>query len=348
MNGWLHVALTGVIVLAATNFWLVFRVLRPLRRLALQAGDVSKGNLTAFQQDCGGIPEIGILRRTMASMAGHVLRAQEEGTAYRHALTDGQEAERARIAHELHDDTVQALVAIAQSIDLASNWVEKDPARAAVMLKTARTQAVETVEGLRRLIANLRPPALEELGLIPALTMLAENEDDTAITIKATGEQRRLHETYELTLFRAVQEAVHNAQRHGAAHHIAIQVDYKTNEVRLAVHDDGKGFQLPEDVDFLTKQGHFGLIGIRERVHHLNGDVHISSKPGQGTELRVTLPLASAEQPNEAVRDPVCGAVIQPQKAHGSVKYQDETYYFCCPVCQGAFQTNPELYLASD
>jgi len=347
LNGWFHIALTSLVLFAATNLWLVYRVLKPLHCLAIQVGDVSRGNLTALQQPYGGIPEIGILRHSMASMVGHVRRAQEEGTAYRHALTDGQEAERARIAHELHDDTVQVLVAIAQSIDLASTWLDTDPTRGAVMLKMARTQAVEAVEGLRRLIADLRPPALEELGLMPALQMLAENEEGIAVTVKATGKERRLNETRELTLFRAAQEAIHNAQRHGQAQHSTVEVDYHPQEVCLTVTDNGAGFNLPEHLDCLAKDGHYGLLGMYERIHHLKGDIHISSKPGHGTELVVTLPLDTIDQPSEAVRDPVCGAIIQSQQAYDSVTYKGQRYYFCCPVCQGAFQSDPEMYLTS-
>lgn len=346
MNNWIALALTGLLLLVAANLWLVFRVLRPLRRLAAQADAVSKGNLNAFQQPCGGIAEIGVLRHTMASMAGHVRRTQADGITYRHALTDGQEAERARIAHELHDETVQALVAIAQSIDLASSWIETEPARASAMLKTARTQAVESVEGLRRLIADLRPPALEELGLIPALKLFAENTNEATVIITVAGGERRLGEAQELTLFRSVQEAIHNAQRHGKARQIQVEVHYQPNEVRLMIQDDGVGFRLPQDLESLAKEGHFGLMGIQERVHHLNGAVQISSRPGHGTKLTVTLPLAALSQPTETVRDPVCGAVIQPQQAYGSVQYQGQSYYFCCPVCQGAFQHEPETYLA--
>ncbi len=347
MNAWFHIALGGLVVLAATNVWLVFRVLKPLRRLASQANEVSQGNLSAFQQPGGGIPEIGLLRQTMASMAGHVRRAQQEGAAYRHALSDGQEAERTRIARELHDDTVQSLVAIAQSIDLASTWIEQDPARSLATLKTARTQSVETVEGLRRLIANLRPPALEELGLMPALRMLAENETDMEVTVQAAGQERRLDEARELTLFRAAQEAVRNAERHGRAKHVRVEVDYQPQAVRLTVKDDGIGARLPAHLDSLAKGRRYGLLGLRERVEHLNGEVRVSGQPGQGAELRVTLPLDTLDQPAEAVRDPVCGAVIQPQQAYGSVEYEGQRYYFCCPVCQGAFQSDPKTYLAS-
>ena len=95
----------------------------------------------------------------------------------------------------------------------------------------------------------------------------------------------------------------------------------------------------------MAKEGHFGLVGIHERVQHLKGTVRISSRPNQGAEMIVTLPLSALGQPSETVRDPVCGAIIQPQQAYGSVQYKDQRYYFCCPVCQGAFQSDPEMYL---
>lgn len=347
MTDWFHVALTILVLFAVTNFWLVFRVLRPLRKLAIQTADLSRGNLTALQQPCGGIPEIGILRRTMASMAAHVRRSHDDGIAYRHALTNGQEAERARIAHELHDDTIQSLVAIAQSLDFALTWVEKDCVRAAAMLKTARQQAVETIEGLRRLIANLRPPALEELGLIPALQMLAESETGAEVKVRTTGIERRLQAGQELSLFRVAQEAIHNAQRHGHATQISVEVDYQRQRIRLTTCDNGVGFRPPQHFDQLARSGHYGLLGMEERIQHLNGTIQIVSAPESGTTLVVELPLDNLDQPTETVKDPVCGAWIQPQQAYGSVRYEGEKYYFCCPVCQGAFQQNPETCLGS-
>ncbi len=345
MNGWLHVTITVLVLLLVTNIWLVYRVLNPLHRLASQTIDVAQGNLVAFNQPCGGIQEIGILSQTMASMAGHVRRAHQESAAYRYALIDGQEAERARLAHELHDDTVQSLIAIAQSINLATGWIEKDPARAVGMLNAARTQAVESVDSLRGLIANLRPPALEELGLVPALQMLAENEQGVMLTVTTMGKERRVPEAHELTLFRSAQEAVRNAVRHGQAKHIVIEIHYQPNEIRLVTRDDGKGFNLPKRLDSLADGGHYGLLGMYERVQQLRGSVRISSQRGQGTQIDVLLPLDGRNQPNEAVHDPVCGAIIYPQQAFGSVMYENQRYYFCCPVCQGAFQSNPETYL---
>lgn len=330
------------------NVWLVSRVLRPLQRLSARTSKLAQGDLSALEQPCDGVREIDALRHTMASMAQHVQRAQAEGLVYRHALTDGQEAERARIAHELHDDTVQSLVAIAQSIELSLNWLEREPDRARSMLGLVRTQAVESVENVRRLIADLRPPALEELGIVAALNMLAQQGDISEIQVSVSGDARRIGASQELALFRIAQEAVRNAQRHGKPSCILLDLTFDRHEVRLVVRDDGTGFTPPTLLDCLAQELHFGLLGIQERVRQLNGTLKLSSRPNEGTAIRVTLPLESVEQPTERVRDPVCGAIIEPQQAYGSTTYEAQRYYFCCPVCQGAFQRQPDTYAAAN
>lgn len=282
----------------------------------------------------------------MASMAEHVRRAQVEGNVYRSTLTNGQEAERARIARELHDDTVQSLVAIAQSIDLTMNWIGKDPTQSISTLKFARTRAIETVDNLRRMIGNLRPPALEELGLVTALKMLAKDVSDISVNIKTEGIERRLAEAQELTLFRSAQEAIRNVQKHSHAERVIVEVQYHPSEVSLSIDDNGNGFPMPEHFECLVKEGHYGLMGIYERVHSLDGTLRLSSTPGRGTQMTIMLPIASTSQPTETERDPVCGALIHPQQAYGSVVHNGQRYHFCCPVCQGAFQRSPDTYLA--
>ncbi|MBC7869774.1 MAG: YHS domain-containing protein [Chitinophagaceae bacterium] len=334
-----------VALLVVSNLWVYWRVLLPLRKLAAQATALTGGDLTVFQSPCGGIGEIDQLRRAMAGMVGHIRRTQQQTSVYRDALTNGQEAERARIAHELHDDTTQALIAIAQSLDLAGQWIGTERPQAAEMLKGARIQAVEAVGNLRRLIADLRPPALEELGLVPALRML--NLPDIVIDVEVEGQQRRLDEHEELALFRVAQEAVRNSARHGLVHQIDMQVAYLKDRTRLVVTDDGKGFDLAR-MDTLAAEGHYGLLGIQERIQHLNGTVAVRTAPKQGTRIQVEIPLKTDFQPSDVVRDPVCSAIIQPQQAYGSTVYEGERYYFCCPVCQGAFQRDPQLYLVEN
>jgi signal transduction histidine kinase/YHS domain-containing protein len=332
------------LTLIGSNIWLYSRVFHPLRQLATQAKKLSSGDFTALEQNESGIPEIDTLRMAMNAMVGHVRRAQAQERTYIEALTNGQENERARIAHELHDDTVQSLIAIAQSLEIAGGLLDPNsPARD--ILKLAREQAIESVSNLRRLISNLRPPMLEELGLVPALRMLAEGTHGTQVSIQASGHIRRLNNTKELALFRSAQEAIHNAQRHGQAKHIKVVLDFTPEATRLSIQDDGSGFELPPTRDVLSANGHYGLVGMFERIQSLEGKVELTSTIGHGTQFNIVLPVQDYAQPDDVVRDPVCSAAIQPQEAYASLDYQGQRYYFCCPVCQGAFQTEPEAYL---
>ncbi|MBZ0298412.1 MAG: YHS domain-containing protein [Anaerolineae bacterium] len=333
------------VLLVASNAWFFFRVLRPLRRLSYQAEQIRQGDLMSFERHCGGIPEIRVLRRAMAGMSGHILRTQEQSSAYADRLADGQENERKRLAHELHDDTLQSLIAINQSIDLARSWMRSDPDRAAEMLRLAREQAVESATNLRNLIGGLRPPALDELGLVAALEMEAEKARDVAVSVNVKGTQRRLDEARELALFRAAQEVLTNVRRHSGAGMVDIEVTYRSEAVLLTIADDGCGFVPPAHIGDLAQAKHYGLIGLQERIQNLGGSVHINSTVGQGTKIEVALPLQESQQPDHLVRDPVCSALLEPQQVYSSLTYAGETYYFCCPVCQGAFQKDPLLYL---
>lgn len=332
-------------MLFAANTWLVWRVLTPLRRLAAQADRLTQGDFTALEMSCGGIREIDALRRSMVAMVGHVRRSQEQGHVYAGALTNGQEAERTRIARELHDETVQLFIAIAQETDITRSLVEKQPTKAIDMLKTIRVQATEAVDNLRHLIADLRPPALEELGLVAALEMLVQPSSNPTIQVDVEGVERRLKEEYELTLFRCAQEAITNAQRHSRPSTILVKVTYQPDQILLTVEDNGTGFNVPTDFSCLASNGHYGLLGIHERVQNLYGTIQMSSTQSEGTQVKITIPCAEDDQPENSVHDPVCSALIKPHRAYASVQYEGQSYYFCCPVCQGAFQQNPLLYL---
>ncbi len=336
----------GLTLLVASNLWFLYRVVWPLRRLVRQTGDLTRGNFAALDQPCGGVPEIDALRRSLAGMAGHVRRVEQQRQAYTETLASGQEQERGRLAHELHDDTMQSLIAIAQRAELAAIWSKTDPARSADMLGQVRTQAVAAVDNLRHLIADLRPPALEELGLIPALQMVAERIAEVSVAVETDSAPRRLESAVELVLFRSAQEALNNIQRHSQARRVTITLTYLTDRVLLTISDDGRGFAPPQRIEDFGAQQHFGLIGMRERLQPLHGTVEVNSQPGQGTEIRIDVPLSAQVQPSDSVRDPVCSAVILPRQAYSSLEYEGQRYYFCCPVCEGSFQRDPSLYLS--
>ncbi|MGB7340254.1 MAG: histidine kinase [Phototrophicaceae bacterium] len=332
------------VILLVSHIWLIVRVVNPIRKLASQAEELTSGNFDAIDQPCGGIPEINSLRRSMASMVKHVRRAQQQSVKYADNLTEGQEAERLRIARELHDDTIQSLIAISQGIDMARNWVTSMPNQATQMLTTAREQAVDTVTNLRGLIEDLRPPALEELGLIAALEMQTE-KCHLPVRMKIEGQPRRLDEQQELTLFRCAQEALNNARKHSQAHLINLSLDYQAQGVQMVIADNGKGFKSPTYLTDLADNGHYGLMGMQERVHQLGGKLEIRSTHQQGTRISLYIPSEPAPQPENTVHDPVCSAHIQPQQAYASIRYEGASYYFCCPICQGAFQKEPDRYI---
>ncbi len=338
---WVHVCCIAASLLIASNVWFYLRVLRPIRQLSGQAAQLTSGKLDSFEQACTGIAEIRELHRAMAGMVGHVRRAQDQNRAYTERLADSLENERRRIARELHDDAVQSTVAVTQGIDLARNWVHTDPERAIKLLHAARGQAVEVVNSLRELIGGLRPPALEELGLVAALKMHVDKLPIVHLHIQGTP--RRLDEPRELTLFRAAQEALSNVIRHSGAAYAEVTLAYKESAVLLTIRDDGQGFQFPDQLGDLAFRRHYGLIGMQERVSSLGGSLKIDSAIQKGTVVQVALPTMTT-QPEHLVRDPVCSALIEPRQAYGSTVYASKTYYFCCPVCQGAFQKEPELY----
>lgn len=333
-------------LLLASNIWMFFRVLRPLKQLSRQAERISQGDFVAINEKCGGIAEIGALRRSMASMVRHVRRSQNQTIRYADNLTEGQEAERLRIARELHDDTIQSLIAISQSIDIAKTWLTDMPNKASEMLHIARKQSVETVANLRHMIENLRPPALQELGLIPAIKMqIEECETPTQITVK--GPVRRLDEARELALFRITQEALNNIKRHALATEVDVIIDFQPSEITTIIEDNGIGFEVPQFLNDLVDDGHYGIMGIQERVHQLDGVMMLRSKVNEGTRFTIRIPTEPIQQPQNIVRDPVCSAIIQPEQAYASLSYRDDEYYFCCPVCQGAFQKDPQKYVHS-
>jgi len=336
--------LLSVFVIAVI-VWLVTQVILPLKELASQAKQLTEGDFTALSHDFGGLAALNTIRIAMNAMVGHVRRAQAQERTYIEALTNGQENERSRIARDLHDDTVQSLIAIAQSIDIAGETIDKESSTYS-LLKSSRGQAVEAVDSLRRLIANLRPPILAELGLGPALQMLAEGFNHANVDIVLSGNIRRLDEAKELVLFRTVQEALWNATRHGQANDVEVTVGFHVDHIHMVVKDNGTGFSVPDSLDSLSVEGHYGLVGIKERITAIEGHLSIVSQPDEGTILIIHIPTVDTPQPDTIVRDPVCSAVIQPQQAYASLEYDEKRYYFCCPVCQGAFQSNPEMYLA--
>ena len=269
-------------------------IVRPLQGLARAAEQVSGGDFSAISEPVGGVQEVRDLHRALEEMVERIRGYQAGMRDYLGAVTRGQEAERARLARELHDGPVQELIALGQRAEMAQRLLERgEGERARALLEEARRAESETVAELRRLIGALRPIYLEDLGFIPALEMLAQQAAErTSARVRLEKEctVHRLAPEVELATYRIAQEALNNALQHAHAQNIVVRVRCDRDGLTLSITDDGVGFTLPPRPDLLTQAGHFGLVGMQERATRLGGTLQVRTAPGKGTQVTIRLP----------------------------------------------------------
>jgi signal transduction histidine kinase len=288
-----------VLLLALVALWFGARqVVQPLQALEARATALAWGDYQAVEESVGGIEEIRRLQRALIHLAQKVQNAQQSLRGYIGAITAGQEEERKRLARELHDDTIQSLIALNQRVQLAQlNLVKSHPSED--LSPTRELEEIQnlielTISDLRRLTQALRPLYLEDLGLVAALEMLARETSQSsnlAIEFHRRGPERRLSPEEELALFRMAQEGLNNVVRHAQAEHASLSLVFSPQELTLTIADDGRGFEVPESPAEFAPSGHFGLLGLHERAELIGAHMEIHSAPGQGTRLVITLPM---------------------------------------------------------
>ena len=313
---------------------------RTLRELQSRAEAMTCGEFQARGLPVGGPPEVENLRRAIDVMGEHLEQAQHTMHTYIAAVTTAQEAERGRLARELHDETVQQLIVLAQGIDRLGRSLERAPERVPEQLSALRGDVTTLIQALRVTIANLRPPALEELGLLPAVELFFQPWATTppVVTIGVEGSAQRLDRDSELALFRIIQEAWSNIRRHAHATRATITFVYDWDALHVTIADNGLGFAPPgNDV---AEPGHWGILGMRERATLAGGSLVIRSAVGRGAQIVVTMPY-----PGVGNRDHVCGMAVRPSNI--GVMYQDQVYRFCSLACKDLFLSEPERYLSS-
>ena len=285
--------LVPVLLLALIALWFGARqIIQPLQALETRAASLAWGDYQAIEESVGGIEEIIRLQQTLIHLAEKVQRAQIGLHDYIGAITIGQEEERRRLARELHDDTIQALIALNQRVQLTQLKLDTEP-EALAGLEEIQTLTEQTIQDLRQVVRALRPLYLEDLGLVAALRMLAqETTDRTGFSIEFThtGVERRLSPDTELALYRIAQEGLSNVLRHAKASKTALNISYKSDRVNMSVADDGHGFVVPESPAEFAPSGHFGLLGIHERAELIGARFEIRSSLGEGTRLDISLP----------------------------------------------------------
>lgn len=206
-------------------------------------------------------------------------------------VIEAQEEERKRISREVHDGPAQMLANVLLRTDLITrSYDEKGVERAIQELRDLKGMVRDTLHEVRRIIYDLRPMALDDLGIVPTLKKYLNSVQDynegTYIEFSSRGEDRRMPMNYETAIFRLVQESVNNAIKHGSAKEIRVNFEWLKENVNISIKDNGTGFDMA-----LTKQNSFGIVGMKERIDLLDGTIDIQSEIGQGTRIMFIIPI---------------------------------------------------------
>ncbi len=240
----------------------------------------SNGKLVAFQNIARDITE--------------QKRMQENLRFYLQEITRAQEEERRRIARELHDSTVQNLIALLHQLENLLGDKAALPVREAKALWGFYEEIRDVVQEVRRFSRDLRPAILDDLGLLPALEWLIgelTKEYGVKTNLQIVGSERRFSPEAELILFRIVQEALRNIAKHAQATKSEVKIEFNKQKVQVTISDDGIGFKLPQNLGDLVQTGKLGLAGMQERVQLLGGSLALKPEVGKGTTIVANIPV---------------------------------------------------------
>lgn len=286
-------ALAGLALSVAVNLLALRAALAPLRHVRETIDEVRAGNLQArVRLGLLTDPEVEEVGQTLNAMLDELAGVRARLRELSAGILNAQEEERRRISRELHDDTAQTLT----SLLLYAKALEQGdvPPSVREALAELREEVAASLEGVRRLARELRPSALDDLGLVAALdgyTQDLARRTGLPVRFEAAYSGDRLPAQVELVLYRIAQEAITNAAKHAGARHIDVELVREPGAVSLTVRDDGKGF----DPARVTRGRGLGLFSMRERAELAGGTLSVISRPGQGTTVVARIPIARAE-----------------------------------------------------
>jgi two-component system sensor histidine kinase DegS len=205
-----------------------------------------------------------------------------------------QEEERLRVAREIHDGPAQSMANVVLRAEICEKLMAVEPDKVKQELYDLKEMVKESLHEVRKIIFDLRPMVLDDLGVVPTLRrFIAELQKRNAMSIELVvlgGEERRLSGPLEVAVFRIVQEALNNINKHAGARRAMIKLEVLPGRVNISITDDGCGFETDPFLNDANMEC-FGLLGMRERVELLDGQMKISSVAGKGTEIFVTIPI---------------------------------------------------------
>jgi signal transduction histidine kinase len=211
-----------------------------------------------------------------------------------HQVVTAQESERERIARELHDGTGQILTGLGLGLAAAEESAGSDPGRATRQLAELKRLNAQALQEVHNVIGDLRPSVLDDLGLVAAFqSQVRQFESRTGVEplFEVRGKRRRVRPEIETVVFRIGQEALTNVAKHANARTVNICLDFDERRLRLAIQDDGSGFDPEQVLHSNSERRAWGLLGIQERVALVGGTCEIESYPGTGTTIKASVPL---------------------------------------------------------
>lgn len=224
-----------------------------------------------------------------------ILESAKNRQMYGLQIILAQEEERKRIAREIHDGMAQTLANVVLRSEIAERLLAKeDYTVVKAELKELKGQVRGGLEDVRKMIFNLRPMALDDLGLVPTLRKFIQDfEEKTKIRTKFEfkGKEMRLPSGMEVAIFRLIQEAFSNVQKHAKATFTELEVTYDNEDIWIKIMDNGVGFYYDKMEQKLAKGNNFGLIGMRERLDLLEGSIEIQSIIREGTTIKMVIPI---------------------------------------------------------
>lgn len=293
----------GLLASVAINFALLKLAFLPLTRLRETMQQVQVGELGTRAPITGLDPDADQLALAFNKM----LEALDDVSKSRAGqILGAQEQERKRIARELHDETSQVLTSLLISLALVEESITSDEAQRRVA--DTRALAHQTLRAVRNLSIDLRPSALDDLGLLPALrwyTKEYQQKCGVEVELTASGLKERLPADHETALYRVIQESLTNTAKHAHARKAWVSITQDGGMVHVSIRDNGKGFDAPAVLRTPWQDRGLGLAGMQERVLLLKGSIKIESQIGEGTRIEISMPVGVEEASSVQVPAPM-------------------------------------------
>lgn len=307
-NIWLILlfSFVGILITLFVNRLIIQTALYPLHELGdaiekVHSGQINLPDSLKNYKD----PDIHRLVINIDSMLNRMANYTSQLQAISERAINAQEEERVRIARSLHDDTAQSISMLIIHLERLGTFIPADRPDITHYIADAQNVATKLLENLRKIIWDLRPSILDDLGLFSAIRWFARtNLEKTGIKVDfSASEVMRLPSHLETMFFRIAQEAISNILRHANASKVSIRLWRADTHIWLEIKDDGRGFDIGKTTDGAVDRKQLGLLGIQERVSLVGGEVNIASIPGSGTCLQVHIPLPVEEPVNSEDRE---------------------------------------------